>query len=61
MLITKTLLFIALLFVISFLAIFFIIRGNDHIECSTIVKRGLDKNGNKVTVEEDVCKENYSF
>jgi hypothetical protein len=58
---TRTLLFIALLFVISFLTIFFIKSSNDHIECDTILKRELDKNGNKVTVEEHVCKEKYSF
>jgi hypothetical protein len=58
---TRTLLFIALLFVISFSTIFFIKISNDHIECDTILKRELDKNGNKVTVEEHVCKEKYSF
>jgi hypothetical protein len=58
---TKILLFIALLFVISFSTIFFIKSSNDHIECDTILKRELDKNGNKVTVEEHVCKEKYSF
>jgi hypothetical protein len=57
----KTLLFIAILFVISFSTIFFIKSSNDHIECDTIVKRGLGKNGSKVIVEEHVCKENYSF
>ena len=58
---TRTLLFIALIFVISFLTIFFIIRSNDHKECDIIIKKDLDKNGIEVTKEEHVCKEKYSF
>ena len=57
----KILIFIALLFVISFSITFFIIRSNDHKECGTLVKKELDKNGNEVTKEEHVCKEKYSF
>ena len=57
----KILIFIALLFVISFSITFFIIRSNDHKECETLVKKELDKNGNEVTKEEHVCKEKYSF
>jgi hypothetical protein len=58
---TRTLLFIALLFVISFSTIFFIIRSNDHKECDTFVKKEVDKNGNETRKEEHVCKEKYSF
>ncbi|TDE52976.1 hypothetical protein [Flavobacterium sp. GT3P67] len=57
----RTLIFIALLFVISFSTTFFIIRSNDHKECDTLVKKELDKNGNKITIKEHVCKEKYSF
>lgn len=57
----RTLIFIALLFVISFSATFFIIRSNDHKECETVKKRELDKNGNKITRNEHLCKEKYSF
>ena len=58
---TRTLLFIALIFVISFSTIFFIIRSNDHKECDIVIKKDLDKNGIEVTKEEHVCKEKYSF
>ena len=58
---TRTLLFIALLFVISFSTIFFIITSNDHKECDIVIKKDLDKNGIEVTKEEHVCKEKYSF
>ena len=58
---TRTLLFITLLFVISFSTIFFIIRSNDHKECDIVIKKELDKNGIEVTKEEHVCKEKYSF
>jgi hypothetical protein len=58
---TRTLLFITLLFVISFSTIFFIKICNDHLECDRILKRELDKNGIEVTKEEHVCKEKYSF
>lgn len=58
---TRTLLFIALLFVISFSTIFFIIKSNDHKECDIVIKKDLDKNGIEVTKEEHVCKEKYSF
>ena len=44
----KILIFIALLFVISFSITFFIIRSNDHKECGTLVKKELDKKGNEV-------------
>lgn len=57
----RTLIFIALLFVISFSTTFFIIRSNDHIECDTLVKKEMDKNGNQIVTEEHVCKEKYSF
>ncbi|MDI6031588.1 hypothetical protein QLS91_00735 [Flavobacterium sp. LB2P84] len=57
----RTLIFIALLFVISFLATFFMIRSNDHKECEIVIKKELDKNGIEVTKEEHVCKEKYSF
>jgi hypothetical protein len=58
---TRTLLFIALIFLISFSTIFFIIRSNDHKECDIVIKKDLDKNGIEVTKEEHVCKEKYSF
>ena len=57
----KTLIFIALLFVISFSTTFFIIRSNDHKECDIVIKKELDKNGVEGTKEEHVCKEKYSF
>ncbi|MFV8373599.1 hypothetical protein [Flavobacterium sp. LB2P74] len=57
----RTLIFIALLFVISFSATFFMIRSNDHKECEIVIKKELDKNGIEVTTEEHVCKEKYSF
>lgn len=57
----KTLIFIALLFVISFSATFFIIRSNDHKECDIVLKKELDKNGIESSKEEHVCKEKYSF
>lgn len=58
---TKTLIFIASLFVISFSTTFFIIISNDHKECGTLVKNEWNKNGNKDTKQEHVCKEKYSF
>ena len=57
----NTLIFIAVLFVISFSATFFIIRSNDHKECDILVKKELDRNGIEVTKQEHVCKEKYSF
>jgi hypothetical protein len=57
----RTLIFIALLFVISFSTTFFIIRSNDHKECDIVIKKEMDKNGIEVTMEEHVCKEKYSF
>ncbi|WP_338648021.1 hypothetical protein V5J73_04980 [Flavobacterium sp. KS-LB2] len=57
----NTLIFIALLFVVSFSSTFFIIRSNDHKECETLLKKELDKNGIEVTKKEHVCKEKYSF
>ena len=57
----NTLIFIAVLFVISCSATFFIIRSNDHKECDILVKKELDRNGIEVTKEEHVCKEKYSF
>lgn len=42
----KTIIFIALLFVIGLSTNLFIKKSNDHIECETIVKKELDKNGN---------------
>lgn len=57
----KTLIFIAILFVISFSTTFFIIRSNDHKECDIVIKKEMDKNGIEVTNEEHVCKEKYSF
>ena len=57
----NTLIFIAMLFVISFSITFFIIRSNDHKECGTIVKKELNKNGTENITEEHVCKEKYSF
>lgn len=57
----RTLIFIALLFVISFSATFFIIRSNDHKECGTLVKKEIDKDGNQIAKKEHVCKEKYSF
>ena len=57
----NTLIFIAVLFVISFSATFFIIRSNDHKECGTLINRELDKNGIETAKEEHVCKEKYSF
>ena len=56
-----TLIFIALLFVVSFSTTFFIIRSNDHKECETLLKKELDRNGIEVTKKEHVCKEKYSF
>jgi len=58
---TRTLLFITLLFVISFSTIFFIIRSNDHKEYDIVIKKELDTNGIEVANEEHVCKEKYSF
>jgi hypothetical protein len=57
----KTLIFIAILFVISFSTTFFIIRSNDHKECDIVIKKELDKNGNQIAKKEHVCKEKYSF
>ena len=57
----RILIFIALLFVISFSATFFIIRSNDHKECGTLIKNEIDKDGNQITKKEHVCKEKYSF
>ncbi len=57
----RTLIFIALLFLISFSTIFFIKSSNDHKECDIVIKKELDTNGNEVTKEEHVCKEKYSF
>ena len=57
----NTLIFIAVLFVISFSTTFFIIRSNDHKECSTLVKKEIDKDGNQIAKKEHVCNEKYSF
>jgi hypothetical protein len=57
----RSLIFIAFAFVMSFSATFFIIKSNDHKECETVIKKELDKNGNKITKEVHVCKEKYSF
>ena len=57
----STLIFIALLFAISFSITFFIIRSNDHKECDIVIKKELDKNGIEVAKEEHICKEKYSF
>jgi hypothetical protein len=57
----KTLIFIAVLFVISFSTTFFIIRSNDHKECGTLVKKAIDKDGNQIAKKEHVCNEKYSF
>ncbi|MGO4905221.1 hypothetical protein [Flavobacterium sp. W20_MBD1_R3] len=57
----KILFFIALLFVVSFSTISFIKISNDHLECDTILKRELDKNGFEVTKQEHVCNEKYSL
>ncbi len=59
----RTLIFIALLFVIvfSFSAAMFINLSNDHKECSTLVTKEWDEKGNKITKEEHVCKEKFSF
>ena len=57
----RILIFIFLLFVISFSATFFMIRSNDHKECEIVIKKELDKNGIEFTNKEHVCKEKYSF
>ena len=57
----RTLIFIALLFVISFSTTFLIIRSTDHKVCEIVIKKELDKNGIQVTKEGHVCKEKYSF
>ncbi|TDE06949.1 hypothetical protein [Flavobacterium sandaracinum] len=57
----NTLIFTALLFVISFSTTFFIIMSNDHEECETLVKKEVDQNGIEVKKEEHICKEKYSF
>ena len=57
----NTLIFIAVLFAISFSTTFFIIINNDHKECGTLVKRDMDKYGNQTVKKEHVCKEKYSF
>ena len=57
----NTLIFIAVLFVISFSSTFFIIRNNDHKECGTLEKKETDKDGNQIAKEEHLCKEKYSF
>lgn len=57
----RALIFIVLAFGIIFSAAFFITGSNDHKECGTVVKKEVDKNGNKVTIEEHICKEKYSF
>ena len=59
--IKKTLIFIAVLFVISFSSTFFIIRSNDHKECGTLIKSDMDKNKNQIAKKEHLCKEKYSF
>jgi hypothetical protein len=57
----RTLIFIALAFVISFSATFFVIKSNDHKECKIFIKKELDKKGNTITKKEHICKEKYSF
>ncbi|RKS95751.1 hypothetical protein BC952_1452 [Flavobacterium limicola] len=57
----RTLIFIALLFLITFSTIFFIKSSNDHKECDIVIKKELDTNGNETRKEEHVCKEKYSF
>jgi hypothetical protein len=57
----KTLVLIILAFALGFGGTFFIIRSNDHVECETTIKRVKDKNGNWVTIEEHICKEQYAI
>lgn len=57
----NTLIFITVLFVISFLATFFIVSSNDHKECDKVVNKELDKNGFEAAKKEHVCNEKYSF
>jgi IS605 OrfB family transposase len=54
----RTLIFIALLFVIvfSFSAAMFINLSNDHKECSTLVTKEWDEKGNKITKEDYLLK-----
>ena len=57
----NTLIFIAVLFVISFSTTFFIIKSNDHKECGKIINKEFNKNGIETAKEAHVCKEKYSF
>jgi hypothetical protein len=57
----RTLIFIALLLVISLSTVFFIKISNDHKECDQVVNKELDKNGIEAVKEDHVCNEKYSF
>ncbi|MFE3848791.1 hypothetical protein ACFX5D_12535 [Flavobacterium sp. LB3P45] len=53
--------FIVILFVISFLVIFFITSSNYYKECDNVVNKELDKNGIEAAKKEHGCNEKYSF
>jgi uncharacterized membrane-anchored protein YhcB (DUF1043 family) len=48
----RTLIFIALAFVIGFCVTFFIIRSYNHGECKAVIKKEMDKNETKITKKE---------
>ena len=57
----RTLIFIAILLVISLSTVFFNKISNDHKECDQVVNKELDKNGIEAVKEDHVCNEKYSF
>ncbi len=42
-------------------AVSFMLKSNDHSECDTKIETGYNDNGDKVTTETHICKENYNM
>jgi hypothetical protein len=57
----RSVLILGSILVLTLSVLTFIDFSNDHIECVTIVKKEMDKNGKKINKEEHICKERYNF
>ncbi|HAT76417.1 MAG TPA: hypothetical protein DCS19_06135 [Flavobacterium sp.] len=57
----RSILILVSILILTLSVLTFIRFSNDHIECGTIVKKEVDKNGNKINKEEHICKEKYNF
>jgi hypothetical protein len=57
----RSVLILGSILVLTLSVLTFIDFSNDYIECVTIVKKEMDKNGKKNNKEEHICKERYNF